>query len=306
LAQRTLPRTFGQPFGGRFTVNSARVELHNLPLAGPVIGPPDCFSNFPLFRMSWLTQTLSSSVGRKLVMAITGLFLCSFLVIHLLINLQMLRHDGGDSFNFWAHFMATNWLIRAMEIVLMLALIFHAYDGLYLALKNRKARGANKYVVNHSEQNSQWASRNMALLGTILLIFLIVHFMNFWVRSRFGILGGLAPIQVKGLPDPAEDLYSVAATAFRIPWYVGLYVVAQIALGYHLWHGFKSGFQTLGLNHRKYTPAIRVTGYGFAVAMAVLFAAIPLIMFFDQASYPPHAPTAEAVQESLSSLNILR
>ncbi len=256
--------------------------------------------------MSWLTQTLASSVGRKLVMAVTGLFLCSFLVIHLLINLQMLRHDGGDSFNFWAHFMASNWLIRAMEFVLMAALAFHVYDGLYLALKNKKARGGQAYVVNKSEQNSSWASKNMAILGTILLIFLIVHFMNFWVRSRFGILGGLAPIQVKGLPEPAEDLYSVAATAFTIPWYVILYVLAQIALGYHLWHGFRSGFQTLGLNHRKYTPAIRMAGYGFAVMVSAAFAIIPLVMFFDQGSYPPHTPTQEAVKESLTSLNFLR
>lgn len=250
--------------------------------------------------MSWLTQTLASSVGRKLVMAITGLFLCSFLVVHLLINLQMLRHDNGDSFNFWAHFMASNWLIRTMEVVLMAALAFHVYDGLYLAVKNKKARGANRYVVNHSEQNSQWAARNMAILGTILLIFLIIHFLNFWVRSRFGILGGLEEVTVKGLPDKAEDLYSVAATAFRVPWYVILYVIAQIALGYHLWHGFRSGFQTLGLNHRKYTPAIRIAGYGFAVIVSAMFALIPLVMFFDQESYPARNRTERAVEESLT------
>ena len=258
--------------------------------------------------MSWLTQTLSSSVGRKLVMAVTGLFLCSFLVIHLLINLQMLRHDGGDSFNFWAHFMASNWLIRAMEFVLMAALAFHVYDGLYLALKNKKARGGQAYVVNHSEQNSGWAAKNMAILGTILLIFLIVHFMNFWVRSRFGILGGLEEVANTKLSnnEKVDDLFSVAATAFRVPWYVALYVAAQVALGYHLWHGFRSGFQTLGLNHRKYTPAIRTAGYGFAVLVSAAFAIIPLVMFFNQDAYVPHAPTAEAVQESLTSLSFFR
>ncbi len=240
-------------------------------------------------------------------MAVTGLFLCSFLVIHLLINLQMLRHDGGVMFNYWAHFMATNWLVRAMEFVLMGALAFHVYDGLYLAVKNRKARGGQKYLVNHSEKNSGWASKNMALLGTILLIFLIVHFMNFWVRARFGLLGGLEEVPNPKLPsESVHDLYSVAATAFRVPWYVVLYVAAQLALGYHLWHGWRSGFQTLGLNHRKYTPAIRTAGYGFAVAVAALFAAIPLVMFFNQDAYPVGSPTAEAVRESLSSLNFLR
>lgn len=251
--------------------------------------------------MSWLTQTLSSSVGRKLVMAVTGLFLCSFLVIHLLINLQMLRHDNGAMFNYWANFMATNWLIRTMEVVLMAAIIFHVYDGLYLANKNRKARGGQKYVVDRAGQNSEWTSRNMALLGTILLIFLIVHFMNFWVRARFGLLGGLAEVSNPKLPnETVHDLYSVATTAFRVPWYVALYVAAQVALGYHLWHGFRSGFQTLGLNHRKYTPAIRVTGYVFSVVVSVLFAAIPLVMFFNQDAYPPLSPTAEAVKDSLT------
>ncbi len=256
--------------------------------------------------MSWITSTLASSVGRKFVMAVTGLFLCSFLVIHLLINLQLLRHDGGDAFNFWAHFMGTNWLIRGMEIVLMGALFFHIYDGLYLYFKNRKARGTKGYIVNHAEKNSQWSSRNMGLLGTVLLIFLLVHFMNFWVRSRFGILGGLEEVAVKGLPDPADDLYSVAATAFRIPWYVVLYVLAQIALGYHLWHGFRSGFQTLGLNHRKYTPAIRLTGYGFAVVVSALFAVIPVVMFLNKDAYPPRNATEVKVEESLTSLTNFR
>jgi succinate dehydrogenase / fumarate reductase, cytochrome b subunit len=242
--------------------------------------------NFFFFGMSWLTQTLSSSVGRKLVMAITGLFLCSFLLVHLLINLQMLRHDGGQSFNWWAHFMGSNPLIRTMEVVLMLGFIFHIYDGLYLANKNRKARGANKYVVNHAAQNSQWAARNMALLGTLLLIFLIVHLGNFWVKSRFGLGGHLNEITVPGVDGPTEDLYSVSVIAFQNPFYVGLYALAQIALGYHLWHGFKSGFQTLGLNHRKYTPAIRSVGYGFAVVVSVLFAIIPVVMHFDKAHQP--------------------
>ena len=134
--------------------------------------------------MSWLTQTLSSSVGRKLVMAVTGLFLCSFLVIHLLINLQMLRHDDGDSFNFWAHFMATNWLIRAMEVVLMGALAFHVYDGLYLAFKNQRRAARKRYVVITREQNSQWAARNMAVAGH--------HPAHLPDRALYELLGALA------------------------------------------------------------------------------------------------------------------
>jgi|SRR6476661_389320 len=255
--------------------------------------------------MSWISKTFSSSIGRKIIMSVTGLFLCSFLVIHLLINLQMLRHDNGDMFNYWAHFMATNWLIRAMEVVLMLAIFYHAYQGLALYFKNRKARGPQAYAVNHSEQNSEWTSRNMALLGTILLIFLLVHFMNFWVRSRFGILGGLGEVHIKDQVDPVDDLYSVAATAFKVPWYVGLYVLAQIALGYHLWHGFRSAFQTLGLNHRKYMAGIRNFGYAFAVVVSALFAAIPIAMYFSDA-YQARTPTEQAVEDSLTSLTLLQ
>ena len=249
--------------------------------------------------MSWLAQTLASTVGRKLVMATTGLFLCSFLLIHLLINLQMLRHDGGASFNWWAHFMGSNPVIRIMEVVLMLGFGFHIYDGLYLANKNRKARGTNKYVVNHSEQNSQWAARNMALLGTLLLVFLVVHLGNFWVKSRFGIGGHLNEIRVPGVDGLTEDLYSTSVIAFQNPFYVGLYALAQIALGYHLWHGFRSGFHTLGINHRKYTPAIRTAGYVFSVVVSVLFAVIPVIMHFDSAHQPNQTSAAGGPEASV-------
>ena len=255
--------------------------------------------------MSWISKTFSSSIGRKIIMAVTGLFLCSFLLIHLLINLQMLRHDGGASFNFWAEFMGTNPVIRFMEIVLMLGFAVHIYQGLALAWKNKKARGTQGYVSNHSEQNSQWASRNMALLGTLLLIFLIVHLMNFWIRSRFDAFGGLAEVKVPNLDHPVGDLYSVAAASFKIPWYVALYALAQIALGYHLWHGFRSGFQTLGLSHRKYTPAIYVTGYTFAVVVSLLFAVIPVVMFFSS-DYQPRPATEQPVEQSLTTEPALR
>lgn len=236
--------------------------------------------------MSWLTTTFVSSVGRKFVMAATGLFLCTFLLVHLFLNLLMLRPDGGDSFNTWAHFMGTNPLIRAMEVVLMAALVAHIVQSLILAAHNRKARGPHAYVVNHPEQNSPWAARHMVMLGLLLLLFLLVHLANFWLRSRFGAFGGLADVRVQDLTRPVHDLYSVAAASFKVLWYVALYVLAQLALGYHLWHGFRSGFQSLGLNHRKYTPAIWVTGHVFAVVVPVLFAAIPVAMFFDS-SYQP-------------------
>lgn len=224
--------------------------------------------------MSWLSNALTSSIGRKIIMAVTGLFLCSFLVVHLVGNLQLFKNDGGAAFNIYSHFMGTNPLIRTLEIGLVLGFGFHIYEAIALTGKNKKARGGQGYVVNHIEQNSPWASRNMGLLGTIILIFLLVHLYNFFYRARFGELD----------PDINNnaDLYTLVVSSFHQLWYVVLYVLAQVALCYHLIHGFKSAFQSLGLTHRKYTPLVTYVGYAFAVLVCAGFAAMPLYFYFLQ------------------------
>ena len=221
--------------------------------------------------MSWISKTFSSSIGRKIVMSLTGLFLCSFLVVHLVGNLQLFKNDDGVAFNIYSHFMGTNPIIRTVEWLLVLGFGFHIYESWALTRRNQTARGTN-YVVNHSEQNSRWQSRNMGLLGTIILVFLLVHLYNFFWRARFGELD----------PDinNNDDLYTLVVSSFHQWWYVTLYVLAQAALCYHLLHGFRSGFQTLGLNHRKYTPAIQKIGYAFAVIVCLGFAAMPLYFYF--------------------------
>jgi len=221
--------------------------------------------------MSWISKTFSSSIGRKIIMSVTGLFLCSFLVIHLVGNLQLFKHDHGAAFNIYSHFMGTNPIIRTIEWVLVAGFGFHIYESIMLTRRNKAARGSQGYVVDHAEQNSEWTSRNMGLLGTIILIFLIVHLYNFFWRARFGELD----------PDinNNDDLYTLVVSSFHQWWYVLLYVAAQIALGYHLWHGFRSGFQTLGLNHRKYTPLIKTVGYAFSVIVSAGFAAMPLYFY---------------------------
>lgn len=224
--------------------------------------------------MSWLSNALTSSIGRKIIMAVTGLFLCSFLVIHLVGNLQLFKNDGGAAFNIYSHFMGTNPIIRTIEWVLVAGFGFHIYEAIALTGKNRKARGGQGYVENRIEQNSPWASRNMGLLGSIILFFLIVHLYNFFWRARFGTLS----------PDinNNDDLYTLVVTSFREWWYVLLYVLAQVAICYHLIHGFKSAFQSLGLTHRKYTPLVTMIGYGFAIIVCAGFAAMPLYFFFQQ------------------------
>ncbi|MBU6122553.1 succinate dehydrogenase cytochrome b subunit [Hymenobacter siberiensis] len=228
--------------------------------------------------MSWITKALTSSIGRKIIMSATGLFLCTFLVVHLVGNLQLFKHDQGAAFNTYSHFMGTNPIIRTIEWGLVLGFGFHIFEAFALTRRNKAARGTQGYVSNHSEQNSEWTSRNMGILGSIILIFLIVHLYNFFWRARFAgdlpRMGGADP-----LTSDYDNLYLAVVSSFHIWWYVLLYVAAQISLGYHLWHGFRSGFQTLGLNHRKYTPLIKYVGYGFAVVVSAGFASMPLYFF---------------------------
>ena len=224
--------------------------------------------------MNWFTKTFSSTIGRKIIMSITGLFLCSFLVVHLIGNLQLFNNDGGAAFNIYSRFMGTNPIIRTMEIVLLLGFLFHIYDAIVITRRNKAARPIG-YVNSHPEENSTWASRNMGLLGTVILVFLIIHLWNFFVPARFGGLEGVVIEDVE-----YDNLYLKVVQSFQIWWYVALYVIAMIALAYHLIHGFQSAFQSLGLDHKKYTPFIQKFGYAFSVIVCLGFAIIPLYFFF--------------------------
>ncbi|MES2836218.1 MAG: succinate dehydrogenase cytochrome b subunit [Bacteroidota bacterium] len=215
---------------------------------------------------------LDSSIGKKLVMGITGLFLISFLLVHCFLNALALVNDGGLTFNVGAHFMATNWLIRTMEYVLFIGLLVHIFQGLILTLQNQKARPI-KYSTVNGKANSKWYSRSMGLLGTLLLMFLVVHLAHFWVVSRFT---GIPTVDANG----HEDLYNVMLITFKQGWVIALYTFSMFSLGYHLLHGFQSAFQTLGLNHKIYTPIIKKAGIGFSIIVPAVFAIIPLYFYF--------------------------
>jgi succinate dehydrogenase / fumarate reductase cytochrome b subunit len=221
--------------------------------------------------MGSISNAFSSSIGKKLIMGLTGLFLISFLVVHCFLNCFVFIPDGGLSFNIGAHFMATNWIIRAMEVVLMAGLLLHIVQGARLTFQNQAARPI-KYAYNDGNANSKWYSRSMGLLGTLLLIFLIVHLSQFWVVSRFT---GIPSVDANG----HEDLYAVMKETFKDLWIVILYVLAMVSLGYHLLHGFASTFQTMGWNHKKYTPIIKVIGVGFSIIIPLLFAAMPVWIY---------------------------
>lgn len=222
--------------------------------------------------MSKKSGFLYSSIGKKVVMGLTGLFLIAFLLVHCFINSLIFFNDGGLTFNIGADFMAHNWLIRAGELVLFAGLIIHVFQALVLTLENKKARPVGYAQINGAA-NSSWYSRSMGLLGTLLLIFLIIHLAHFWVKSRFT---GLPGEDANG----NENLYAVMQTTFTQLWVVILYCLSMISLAYHLMHGFQSAFQTLGLNHKKYTPLIKKTGLAFSIIIPVIFALMPITMHF--------------------------
>lgn len=258
--------------------------------------------------MSWVTQTLSSSIGKKLVMALTGLFLCSFLIVHMSGNLQLFKQDDGLAFNVYAVFMTTNPLIKTISYGLYAFIILHAIEGLYLAYQNRQARGSQRYVVSNGKANSSWFSRSMALLGTILLVFIVVHMSNFWFEYKFGyvpytqyeqnlVTGEVASAPFEGQINNkleeyvreesntrvviVKDLYRSVMEGFKNPILVLFYVLSMFAVSFHLVHGFKSAFQTLGINHSKYNPLLNFLGVGvFGIIIPIGFALMPLYFFF--------------------------
>ena len=222
--------------------------------------------------MNWFLALFSSSIGKKLIMSLTGLFLITFLVVHLAGNLQLMKSDGGESFNLYAAFMTTNPLIKTVSYLLYTSIIVHAVWAIILTRKNRAARGAQGYAM--VKNSSHWTSRNMGILGTIIFIFLVIHMKDFWAQMHWG---GINKVTYDG--KEVNDLYTVVAMAFAKPWYVLLYVISMAMLAFHLWHGFASAFKTLGLNHVKYNPVIKFVGQAFAIIVPALFALIPVWMF---------------------------
>lgn len=212
-------------------------------------------------------------------MAATGLFLCMFLVGHLLGNLQLFAsgEEGQLQFNAYAHFMTSNPVVKILSYLTYLSILFHSFDGLLLTLKNRAARPV-KYAHERADKNSIWSSRNMGVLGTIILVFIITHMANFWYIMHWG------PIGVDSAGN--KDLYTVVIAFFQDEKmgliFTLLYVLSMAAVSFHLVHGFSSSFQSVGLNHPKYNGLIRNAGLAFAIVVPVLFAAIPVYIFLNK------------------------
>lgn len=219
--------------------------------------------------MSTVVNIFSHTIGRKVIMSLTGLFLILFITIHLVGNLQLLT-GNAEGFNEYTLTMTTSPLIMAASYITYLSIILHAIYGIVLSRLNRNSRPV-QYAVNAASANSSWSSRSMLLLGSVVFIFIILHMGNFWFKYKFGTIG----TDANGL----KDMYTVVETSFTWWWYVLLYVIGMVGLGYHLAHGFQSAFQSLGINHKAYTPVIKAIGLGYSIIVPALFALIPVYMF---------------------------
>jgi len=279
------------------------------------------------------SSILKSSIAKKYWMALTGLFLCTFLIGHLLGNLQLIFIDGEEgrrAFNEYAYFMTHNPAIKILSYLTYISIIFHAVDGFILTIQNKKARPVN-YAVNNPGATSSTPARYMAILGTLILVFIATHMANFWWKVKFTqdiplhtfkieskqkmnipkdqdfyytqvpsfqpIPRDLTTFEEKGtaiyykntnvkIADGYIDLHKVVMAFFSKSnpngiFAVLFYVLSMLVLGFHLWHGFASSFQTLGVNHSKWTPIIKNLGKGFAVIVPLLFALIPILIYLN-------------------------
>jgi succinate dehydrogenase / fumarate reductase, cytochrome b subunit len=218
-----------------------------------------------------IDQFINSSLGRKSVMAATGLFLCLFLVEHLYGNLLLFYTDGGEAFIEYSHTLVHSLFIRIVEVILFAAIILHVVQAVYLTKQNSDARPV-KYAVYKVNETSSWFSRNMGVTGSLILFFIVVHLWHFFVPYRItDEVGG------EGQMNAAQAVKE----GFRSGWYVLLYVVSVVFLAFHLNHGFQSAFNTLGMNNKKYAPILSITGSVFSFGIVGFgFGIIPVLFYF--------------------------
>lgn len=222
--------------------------------------------------MNWFITAINSSIGKKLIMSFAGLFLIAFLVVHLSINLLVLLENNAY-FNTAAHFMATNKVIKVFEIILFLGFLIHIIYAFILQIQNWMARPVRYKVENLTNQKS-FFSKYMIHTAIIILIFLVIHLLDFYFKSK---LGEPAIDPVTGLPDMA----AMVETKFKNIWAVIFYVLCFVFLSFHLSHAFQSAFQTLGLNHNKWTPVIKFLGLIYSILVPLGFALISIIIYFS-------------------------
>lgn len=214
-------------------------------------------------------EIITSPVGRKFVMGLTGIFLVLFLLVHATLNATIFLNDGGVFFDKAAHFMEYNWIIRILEIGLFIGFIIHIVQGLTLVSLNRKARPV-KYKITRYTKRIKWYSRSMGILGSLILLYLVMHLAQFWVPKKEEIFF-----------DGAQfNLYDRMREVFTNPLWFALYMVGLAALLFHLLHGTNSAFRSLGINDKAYTPLLEKIGAIYSIAIIILFALMPMSFMF--------------------------
>ncbi len=218
-----------------------------------------------------MSKFISSSIARKVAMALSALFLIVFLVIHLAVNITSLFSE--DLFNQLSHFMGTNPLVQfAMQPILLFGVIFHFVMGFVLEIKNIKSRDT-KYVKYNGGANASWMSRNMIYSGGFILIFLAIHMLDFWVHE-------MNYKYIEFLPEDPTRYYEELKHTFAPLWKVALYCLGFVFLSLHLLHGFQSAFQSIGFNN-KYTNFVKGLGKFYAIFVPLMFAIIALFHHFN-------------------------
>lgn len=232
-----------------------------------------------------MSSLLCSSIGKKLLMGLSGIFLMLFLVIHLLLNSFLLIPDGGEMFNAGAHFMATNPIIAVIEPVLAIGFLIHIIYGVLLTIQNRKARGSARYASGNKTTGVTWASKNMFVLGAVILAFLVLHLAHFWVKMKLtgDPLLEEVTINIAGVPTIVENSYALVNATFSHLWIVVVYVAAGIGLALHLSHGFWSSIHSVGLNNDLWRKRLTVIGnvYAWVVGLGFAFIALFQYLFFQ-------------------------
>lgn len=223
-------------------------------------------------------QMFTSSIGKKLVMGLTGLFLISFLIVHVSINACIFADlfnpdDNGEMFNKAAHFMGSTVLIRILEVGLMAGIVLHIIQGYMLTVQNKQKRSVG-YDKPMGNDGSKWYSRSMGLLGTLILLFLVLHFSHFWIPARFTHAGLDMPVNYNG--KDMHDMFGLMKVTFSELWVVAVYLLGCFSLFWHLMHGFQSSFRTVGVSNNRYLLLLNTLGIGFSVIVSLLFALMPI------------------------------
>lgn len=220
-----------------------------------------------------MSSFMSASIGRKFLMSITGLFLISFLAIHLTLNLFLTFDDSGNLFNLAAHFMATNPFIRIMEPLLALGFVVHIIWSGWITLDNMKAR-PQKYEYG-DQLLSWWApAKNMFILGSMVLVFLVIHLFNFWVKMKFTGDPLLSGVVVGGVE--MHNAYALVSNLFLNRWYDTIYILGGILVGLHISHGFWSAFQTIGFSNQIWLKRLKFLAVAIGFLFALGFSYIPI------------------------------